>query len=211
MKDIYVVLTKSKTWISRAIGVTTNDFYTHAAISFQKDLTPMYGFSRKFVYSPLPANIQKEYLEKMVARFGATAGMLTRMFSIAPSTLYTHRQKFFPDLEIPKGATKRQIDSFERWLNMESETPVETPEETPQPIPEPVVVERKPERVPEPLFVNTITSGTFELTGRAVDISQTLFRMFQDTKISLKMEFIVLDEEETVVSVEDENGDCTVA
>ena len=63
MKDIYVVLTKSKTWISRAIGVTTNDFYTHAAISFQKDLTPMYGFSRKFVYSPLPANIQKEYLD----------------------------------------------------------------------------------------------------------------------------------------------------
>ena len=63
MKDIYILLTKSRTWISRIIGVTTSDFSTHVAISFNEKLTPMYGFSRKYVYMPLPANIQKEYLD----------------------------------------------------------------------------------------------------------------------------------------------------
>jgi inositol transport system substrate-binding protein len=63
MKDIYILLTKSKTWVSKMIGLTTDDFYTHAAISFDKNLTPCYGFSRKYAYSPLPANIQKEYLD----------------------------------------------------------------------------------------------------------------------------------------------------
>jgi inositol transport system substrate-binding protein len=62
MKDIYVLLTRSRTWISRLIGLTTSDKYTHASISFDENLSTMYSFSRKYTYTPLPANIQTELL-----------------------------------------------------------------------------------------------------------------------------------------------------
>lgn len=63
MKKIYVLLTKSRTIISKLISLTTNDKYTHVSIAFNEDLYPMYGFSRKYIHFPLPANIQIEPLD----------------------------------------------------------------------------------------------------------------------------------------------------
>lgn len=62
MKKIYVLLTKSKTTISKVISLTTRDAYTHASISFNETLFPMYSFSREHIYIPLPANIRIEPL-----------------------------------------------------------------------------------------------------------------------------------------------------
>ena len=62
MKKIYVLLTKSKTTISKIIALTTKDSYTHASISFNETLFPLYSFSREHIYIPLPANIRIEPL-----------------------------------------------------------------------------------------------------------------------------------------------------
>lgn len=64
MRKIYILLTKSDTWVSRLIKLVTNDTYTHISISFEPDLQPMYSFSRKFVHFPLPAGLRIEPLDK---------------------------------------------------------------------------------------------------------------------------------------------------
>ena len=63
MRKIYILLTRSGTWVSRLIGLVTNDRYTHASISFEPDLQPMYSFSRKYVNLPLPAGLRAEPLD----------------------------------------------------------------------------------------------------------------------------------------------------
>lgn len=62
MKSIYILLTRSSTCISKIINLTTSDKYTHASISFDKSLEPMYSFARKFVNLPLPAGLRIEPL-----------------------------------------------------------------------------------------------------------------------------------------------------
>lgn len=64
MKSIFILLTKSDTNVSKLIKLITSDTYTHASISFDEDLQPLYSFSRKYVYSPLPAGLRTEPLDK---------------------------------------------------------------------------------------------------------------------------------------------------
>ncbi len=63
MKIIYILLTRSDTYLSRFIGFFTSDRYTHASISFAEGLQPLYSFSRKRVYLPLPAGLRHEPLK----------------------------------------------------------------------------------------------------------------------------------------------------
>lgn len=64
MKSIYLLLTKSETFVSKAIYLMTQDSYTHISISFEETLQPMYSCARKYTYSPLPAGIRNESLIK---------------------------------------------------------------------------------------------------------------------------------------------------
>lgn len=64
MRSIYILLTKSDTWVSKIIRMMTDDRYTHASISFEDSLQPLYSFSRKFVNMPLPAGLRTEPLTK---------------------------------------------------------------------------------------------------------------------------------------------------
>lgn len=64
MKSIFILLTKSDTYISKLIKLTTEDTYTHASISFDESLQPLYSFSRKYVNLPLPAGLRTEPLTK---------------------------------------------------------------------------------------------------------------------------------------------------
>lgn len=63
-KSIYILLTKSDTYISKIITLTTEDRYTHASISFEPGLQPMYSFARKYVHFPLPAGLREESLDE---------------------------------------------------------------------------------------------------------------------------------------------------
>ncbi|MDH6363180.1 hypothetical protein M2139_000155 [Enterococcus sp. PF1-24] len=64
MKSIFILLTRSDTYISKMIYLATADKYTHASISFDKNLGSLYSFSRKKVDYPLPAGLIKENLLK---------------------------------------------------------------------------------------------------------------------------------------------------
>ena len=66
MWTIYVVLTKSDTYISRFIHVITRASYTHASMSFEDKLQPLYSFSRFQAFPPLPAGLNNESFNKGV-------------------------------------------------------------------------------------------------------------------------------------------------
>lgn len=60
MKTIYILLTRPTTIVSRVIHRATRDQFTHISVSFEKDLEPLYSFSRKYARSPLPAGMTTE-------------------------------------------------------------------------------------------------------------------------------------------------------
>ena len=62
MKSIYLLLTRSDTYVSKTIGLATSDKYTHISISFEETLEPLYSFARKYKRTPLPAGIRHEAL-----------------------------------------------------------------------------------------------------------------------------------------------------
>lgn len=59
MQKIYILLTKSDTYMSKIIKLATDDKYTHASISFEETLQPLYSFSR-LQLAPLPAGLHTE-------------------------------------------------------------------------------------------------------------------------------------------------------
>lgn len=52
MNKIYVVLTRTGTFLSKLIKVYTKDEFTHSSISLDKDLNQMYSFGRLNPYNP---------------------------------------------------------------------------------------------------------------------------------------------------------------
>lgn len=60
MKTIYFLLTRSDTYISRLIRLSTTDKYTHVSIAFEQDLRTLYSFARKHERFPLPAGLIQE-------------------------------------------------------------------------------------------------------------------------------------------------------
>ena len=65
-KKIYIVLSQTGTWFSRAIKFFTKDPYNHASISLDKELNHMYSFGRKKVNNPLRGGFVREYTDKGV-------------------------------------------------------------------------------------------------------------------------------------------------
>lgn len=64
MKKIYILLTKSTTILSKIVHIFTADTYTHASISFEDTLQPMYSSSRKNGVTLFPAGPCKEHFHK---------------------------------------------------------------------------------------------------------------------------------------------------
>lgn len=64
--SLYIVLTRSRTIVSKLIHVVGQDEYTHAAISFDRDLEEMYSFGRKYTYMPFIGRFRKENLNEGV-------------------------------------------------------------------------------------------------------------------------------------------------
>ena len=66
MRTIYIVLTKSGTYLSKFIRAVTNATYTHASMSFEDELQPLYSFSRFQTFPPLPAGLNNESFDNGV-------------------------------------------------------------------------------------------------------------------------------------------------
>ncbi len=64
MKSIYLLLTRSQTFVSRAIHLATDDPYTHVSIAFESDLSCLYSFARRYAALPLPAGLVEEHLHR---------------------------------------------------------------------------------------------------------------------------------------------------
>jgi len=97
-RSIYILLTKSDTCISKIINLTTADRYTHASISFEENLQPMYSFARKYVHFPLPAGLRHEPLDE---------GFFKR-YSYIPCALY--------ELKVTEDAYNRAKRRVERMM-----------------------------------------------------------------------------------------------
>lgn len=53
MRYIYILLSRTGTVVSRAIGTVTGDSFTHVSISLDRDLSLMYSFARRKVNNPI--------------------------------------------------------------------------------------------------------------------------------------------------------------
>ncbi|MBO4823658.1 MAG: hypothetical protein J5580_03785 [Clostridia bacterium] len=60
MKAIYIVLSRTGTILSRVISKITGDWYTHASLSLNDDLSTMYSFGRLWSYNPWIGGFVKE-------------------------------------------------------------------------------------------------------------------------------------------------------
>ena len=64
MKNIYILLTKSETILSKIVHLVTADAYTHVSIAFDENLQTLYSSSRKNGRTLFPAGPCREYLNK---------------------------------------------------------------------------------------------------------------------------------------------------
>ena len=62
MKSIYIMLTRSETILSKLVHLITRDSYTHASLSFDKNLATFYSSSRKNGRTMFPAGPCRESL-----------------------------------------------------------------------------------------------------------------------------------------------------
>ena len=60
MKTIYILLTRSGTLLSNVVHLLTRDTYTHASISFDHELQPLYSSARKNGVTMFPAGPCRE-------------------------------------------------------------------------------------------------------------------------------------------------------
>lgn len=59
-KEVYIVLTQTKTYFARLIKLYTREPYAHASISFDKDLDSMYSFARLHPNNPFITGFVEE-------------------------------------------------------------------------------------------------------------------------------------------------------
>ena len=60
LKEVYIVLSRTNTFLSRTISFFTRDEFTHASISFDPSLNVMYSFGRKNPYNPFIGGFVEE-------------------------------------------------------------------------------------------------------------------------------------------------------
>ncbi|WP_086313339.1 hypothetical protein A5821_000824 [Enterococcus sp. 7F3_DIV0205] len=108
MKTIYILLTRSKTYISRLIHLATSDDYTHVSISFDKTLTQFYSFGRKHTHFPLPAGLVQESLTNCF--FGYHKDMPCALYELkVPKSVFAHAMKEVQRMITEKGQYRYSI------------------------------------------------------------------------------------------------------
>ena len=65
-KDIYLVFTKTGTWLSRLINIVSHLKYPHASLSFDPSFTKMYSFGRLNPNNPFSGGFVEEDFRKGV-------------------------------------------------------------------------------------------------------------------------------------------------
>ena len=86
---IYIVLTKTGTLLSKAIGMYTGKEMNHASIAFDEELFDMYSFGRKQLNNPLSGGFLREDAER-------------GLFETADCVIYRCRVSHYQYLEMMK-------------------------------------------------------------------------------------------------------------
>lgn len=79
-RNVYIVLTQTRTYPARAIRLYTHEPYAHASIAFDEDLEEMYSFARRGIYNPFNAGFIREDIDKGIfGKFTSTACGIYRL------------------------------------------------------------------------------------------------------------------------------------
>src|SRR5574344_1557585 len=87
-KMIYIILTETKTLLSRAIGLYTQQQMNHASIAFDASLFEMYSFGRLQLHNPLSGGFLRECAET-----GLFENARCRIYRIAVSPYQYRKMK----------------------------------------------------------------------------------------------------------------------
>ena len=97
-RELYILLLRTQSLLSRVIHIATKEPYTHVSIGFSGDCTQFYSFARRYARLPLPAGFVHESIE---------SGMMARCKD-APCALYR--------LEIPAKSYRAIRRKFKKML-----------------------------------------------------------------------------------------------
>ncbi|MBE6711348.1 MAG: hypothetical protein J6C42_09025 [Clostridia bacterium] len=91
MKFLYLLLTRSTSLPSRLIGLFTSEPFTHISLAFDRELTVLYSFARKYPAIPLPAGLMEEHIDRgFYRKQGDIPCALLRI--AVPEKIYFHAQ-----------------------------------------------------------------------------------------------------------------------
>lgn len=143
-------------------------------------------------FKSYPKDMQKEYLQWFVDEFGASRGMIAQLFGVTGNAVYQYfKQQGYLDMLVRQMRFSDK-ERFAVWFKQFSADAEKQAVEEPKP-----PVEKK-EKVVVPPFFNTITSGEILLEGKASEIGQTLFNMFQNETVTMQVKFEVVKRKEKV-------------
>ena len=97
-RELYILLLRTTSLLSRVIHIATREPYTHVSIGFSGDCTQFYSFARRYTNLPLPAGFVHESIE---------SGMMAKCKN-APCALYR--------LEVPEKSYRAIRRKFKRML-----------------------------------------------------------------------------------------------
>ncbi|MBR0137693.1 MAG: hypothetical protein IJM15_04720 [Erysipelotrichaceae bacterium] len=60
MASVYLILSRSKTFVSQTVGLFTGEKYTHSSLSFDEHFNHNYSFGRRYARLALPAGLVEE-------------------------------------------------------------------------------------------------------------------------------------------------------
>ena len=108
MKNIYIILTRSDTFISRLIGALTHEPFTHASIAFDDTFDKMYSFSRFYANIPLPAGLTEENIRRGFYKNRGSMPCALLSLSVDDKT-YFAAQNYVLDMMCRRGALRYSI------------------------------------------------------------------------------------------------------
>ncbi|MDR2359993.1 MAG: hypothetical protein LBD85_01760 [Oscillospiraceae bacterium] len=82
--NIYIVLSKSPTILSRAIHRISGDAYTHAALAMDRDLKYMFSFGRRWAKNPFIGCFRRERLDEGIYKYCDTLPGTVMKIGVSP-------------------------------------------------------------------------------------------------------------------------------
>ncbi len=111
-REIYILLLRTQSLLSRVIHIATKEPYTHVSIGFASDCTQFYSFARRYTNLPLPAGFVQESIETgMMAKSKEAPCALYRL--TIPNTSYRAlRRKFKKMLPVRRSFQYSVLGTF---------------------------------------------------------------------------------------------------